>query len=418
MQTDVAIVGGGPGGAATAAYLSRAGISSVIIEKAAFPRFHIGESLTGECGNLLRELGLEEEMAAMGNPVKYGVRVIGPSGANSFWIPVKKRVPGVGLQDGFTWQVRRSDFDRVLLDKARSTGATVLSGRALAPMATGDGGVGGVRVHLEGGEEVDVESAVVVDASGQHTFLANAGITSRKDRGNYDRQIAIYSHFSGVRRDAGDAAGNTLIFFQKPHHWAWSIPIDGKTDSIGVVVPSAYYRSTGESKRDFLVREMAALNPDLASRVAGATLVEEVRASSNYSYHVREFSGRGWLCVGDSHRFIDPIFSFGVHLSISEAKMAAAAIERYLGGEGAGQDRPFLAYEQAAERGTDVFQSVLDGFWENNLAFAVLVHERYPEDFIDMFAGLVYVEHEYEGLRAIRKVLARTRGQHQQPVAG
>lgn len=411
MDTDVAIVGGGPGGASTAAFLGRAGISSVIIERQPFPRFHIGESLTGECGNLLRELGLEDQMASMGNPIKHGVRVVGPSGANSFWIPVMKRVPGVGLQEGFTWQVRRSEFDRILLDKAAEEGSHRLGGRALAPLLADDGSVEGVRVELDGGDEVDIAAKVVVDASGQHTFLANAGVTGTKDRGNYSRQIALYSHFSGARRDPGEAAGNTLIFFQQPHHWAWSIPIDDHTDSIGVVVPSAYYRSTGESKREFLLREMAELNPNLTERVGEVEMVEEARASSNFSYHIKRFSGQGWLCVGDAHRFIDPIFSFGVHISMAEGKLAAAAIEAHLAGDGPGGERPFAEFERTAERGLDVFQSLLDGFWENNLAFSVLVHERYPEDFIDMFAGRVYVEEEYPGLRAIRNVLARSRGE-------
>lgn len=409
MRTDVAIVGGGPGGAAAAVYLGKAGISSVIIEKQPFPRFHIGESLTGECGNLLREMGLGNEMSSMGNPIKHGVRVIGPSGANSFWIPVKKRVPDVGLEDSFTWQVRRSDFDRMLLDKAIEAGSTPLAGRAVAPLIGDDGAVRGVTVELEGGGSTDVKSEVVVDASGQHTFLANAGVASRKDRGNYDRQIALYSHFTGARRDAGDAAGNTLIFSQRPHHWAWFIPVNDDVTSIGVVVPSEYFRSKGESRKDFLLREMGSLNPDLTARVGGVGMVEDVHANSNYSYHVKEFSGRGWLCVGDSHRFIDPIFSFGVHISMAEGKMAAGAIAQYLTHADRAAARPFAGYEQIAERGIDVFQSLVDGFWESNLAFPILVHQRYPEDFIDMFAGRVYVEEEYEGLRAVRKVLARSR---------
>lgn len=299
----------------------------------------------------------------------------------------------------------------MMLDKAVEGGSTPLSGRAVAPLMDDDQRVRGVRVEFEGGEMVDVESEVVIDASGLHTFLANAGVTSRKERGNYDRQLALYSHFTGARRDPGDDSGNTLIFFQRPHHWAWFIPIDDQVDSIGVVVPSEYFQSKGESKRDFLLREMGSLNPDLTARVGEVEVVEDVHASSNYSYHVKEFSGRGWLCVGDAHRFIDPTFSFGVHISMAEAKMAADAIERYLAGEGREVDRPFADFERAAERGIDVFQSLLDGFWENNLAFSILVHQRYPEDFIDMFAGRVDVDHEYDGLRAVRKVLARRRGE-------
>jgi ribulose 1,5-bisphosphate synthetase/thiazole synthase len=47
MKTDVLIIGGGPGSAATAMFLVRQGIKPIILEQEAFPRYHIGESLTG-----------------------------------------------------------------------------------------------------------------------------------------------------------------------------------------------------------------------------------------------------------------------------------------------------------------------------------------------------------------------------------
>ena len=73
MKTEVAIVGGGPGGSAAAMFLSQIGLRVVLIEKTESPRYHIGESLTGECGNCLRALGLEQEMTAHRHPVKFGV---------------------------------------------------------------------------------------------------------------------------------------------------------------------------------------------------------------------------------------------------------------------------------------------------------------------------------------------------------
>ena len=63
MKTDVLIIGGGPGGSAMAMFLIREGIKPIILEQEEFPRFHIGESLTGEAGQVLRRLGFEDEMA-------------------------------------------------------------------------------------------------------------------------------------------------------------------------------------------------------------------------------------------------------------------------------------------------------------------------------------------------------------------
>ena len=91
MKTDVLIVGGGPGGAVSAMFLLREGIKPVILEQEEFPRFHIGESMTGEAGQVLRRLGFEDKMRAAGYPVKHGVKVYGADGMNSWFIPVFAR---------------------------------------------------------------------------------------------------------------------------------------------------------------------------------------------------------------------------------------------------------------------------------------------------------------------------------------
>ena len=87
IKTDVLIIGGGPGGAAAAMFLTREGIKPIVLEQETFPRFHIGESMTGEAGQLLRRLGLEEKMLSANYPVKHGVRVYGSDGTNACSFP-------------------------------------------------------------------------------------------------------------------------------------------------------------------------------------------------------------------------------------------------------------------------------------------------------------------------------------------
>ena len=48
IKTDVLVIGGGPGGTAAAMFLIREGIKPIVLEQETFPRFHIGESMTGE----------------------------------------------------------------------------------------------------------------------------------------------------------------------------------------------------------------------------------------------------------------------------------------------------------------------------------------------------------------------------------
>jgi flavin-dependent dehydrogenase len=411
MKThDVVVVGAGPAGAASALYLLKAGLKPVIVEQESFPRYHIGESLTGECGNCLRELGLEAQMQSVGWPVKYGVTVYGAEARNSFWVPVQKRNHENQLESTSTWQVRRSDFDRMLLGTALERGAELVTGRALQPIVEGDR-VTGLTYQTSAGAVHDLHGNVLIDASGQATFLASkSSLTSPKERGRYDRQIAIFTQVTGARRDAGDAAGNTLIFTRQPYHWSWFIPLDDAVTSVGVVVPADYFKAQNVSPEEFLRKELYVLNPELARRMDGVAFVEPVRTISNYSYQIREFTGKGYLCVGDAHRFIDPIFSFGVYFAIKEASMAAHAVQQVLGSASESVGNPFAAYQALVERGQDAIQDLLDCFWLHPLVFMIFAHYQHREGVIDLFAGRIYSADAAQSpaLQAIRSRLRKS----------
>lgn len=202
---------------------------------------------------------------------------------------------------------------------------------------------------------------------------------------------------------------DVLIIYQSKYHWVWFIPIDEEIVSVGVVIPSAYFVAKGESKHNFLVRELHAINPELKRRLPEIKLVEDVHVIPNYSYQVKNFCGKGFLCIGDAHRFVDPIFSFGLSGALREAQFAAPAVAAYLAGEGRDQANPFAQHQLFCEKGIDVLEDTIDTFWEHPLAFALCVHERYRGQMIDMFAGRVY-EHEHQPLPALhsfRRLLNR-----------
>jgi flavin-dependent dehydrogenase len=277
VKTDVVIVGGGPAGAASAMSLTRLGIRSVIVERSAFPRYHVGESMTGECAGIL---GLDDRMRRAGHPMKQGVKVFGGSRRHSWWVPVMARDAAGGFREQSTWQVRRSDFDSMMLDEAIARGATLVNGKAVKPLSDG-GAVRGVRVRTAREKPLDIAAQVLLDCSGQATFLANAGVTGGKYLGNYDRQIALFSQMTGAIRDDGSSRNahrdNTLIFYQKKFHWAWFIPLDADVVSVGVVTPAAYFLEAGESKSDFLVRELRTIHPELARRIPEVRLDRHLR---------------------------------------------------------------------------------------------------------------------------------------------
>ena len=412
MKENVVIVGGGPGGAAAAMFLLREGIQPLILESETFPRYHIGESLTGAGGKVLRDLGLADEMYRRKYPTKQGVKVYGQSKQGTWFVPVTGRDENWKLFDWDTWQVRRSDFDKMMLDEAVKRGARVMRAKALKPVVSGDGTVRGVQVRMSDGGVQQIESELLLDCSGQATWLANAGgVTGPKYLGAYDKQIAIFSQVHGALRDNGGTRethkDNTLILYRQKYHWAWFIPLDEDVVSVGVVIPSAYFLEKKESKRDFYLRELREMHPELSRRIPEIKLMEDVHVIPNYSYQVNQFCGKGFICLGDAHRFLDPIFSFGLTVAMREAQFMAPLAKAYLNGAQRDAANPFAEYQLFCEKGIDILEDVLDSFWENPLAFAYFVHARYTDHMTDMFAGRIYERQPSPALHGFRDLLKR-----------
>ena len=136
----------------------------------------------------------------------------------------------------------------------------------------------------------------------------------------------------------------------------------------------------------------------------------------NYSYQVRRFCGKGFICVGDAHRFIDPIFSFGLSATMREAEFAIPHLVSYLKGERREDENPFAEHMLFCEQGIDNLEDMVDLFWEQPFAFATFVHQRYRGELIDCFAGRVYAceNQPSTAILTFRKMLKRERGYEHQ----
>lgn len=330
MKYDVIIIGGGPGGASTAIYLRKKGWKVALFEKEFFPRDHVGESLIPFTYYKLQEMGVLEEVMKTSTK-KPGVNFVDADGVRqSVWC--FDRI----LQDGaeMSMHTLRAPFDHALLRKAAQDGADVVEGATVRSADLSDPQSVSVRVAMPDGSEQNATAKFLVDASGQHSFLAGK-LGSRKPYEGLDR-IALFTHWVNTKYDAALASGLIKIVYLGGEKlgWLWVIPVGRNHLSIGVTLNNAYVRGQkkilGENWKEELYRREIAEAVNLRPVLEGADIEHAVQVIGDYSFSVEKKYGQNYVHVGDSGAFLDPIFSSGIYVAMEVAERSARCIDLQL----------------------------------------------------------------------------------------
>ena len=346
QNCEVFVIGGGPGGSTISALLAQRGRDVVVCDKDRHPRFHIGESLLPQNLALFETLGVAEEVASIGM-VKRGAEFNSPDHEHrttfDFASAFDKRWP-------HAYQVRRSEFDHVLIENARSKGAKVHQGARVRSVEFTAEGPAVVDVEHDDGSRSRWRAQFLVDASGRDTFLAN--VLGFKRKNPKHNSAALYAHFTGAHRLEGAAEGNISVFWFA-HGWFWLIPLRDGTTSVGAVCWPYYMKSRKSDPTTFLL-ETIALCPELAARLEHAQLTGPATATGNYSYECTRMAGGRYLMIGDAWAFVDPVFSSGVYLAMNSAALGADVVEGVLR-DPAAAPRLYAQFERRIRRGVKTF---------------------------------------------------------------
>ena len=352
------MIGGGPAGSAFAGIAARHApdASIVVLEKARFPRWRIGESTIPVANTVLRELGVYDQLYNGGAVKKVGITFVWGADRvpwNADYLRIRgeseqqlgpqrtidvlgqdlssfsdrfepSRMPFVGFN------VERSRFDQLLLERARELGAECREGVSVTEILRDHGVVCGVRYRDDQGTEGIIDTPFVLDASGLSALLTRGQRVRDPQMNNF----AVYGYFSGAEWKStlsGTREATTVFIASVPLGWIWYFPIGADLMSVGFVTHRRHFRDALAGRDpELLYREALDSCPEIKDLLTRATLRDDilpqqkrVGVTQDWSSWADSAVGPGWAAAGDAAVFVDPILSSGVTLALQSGHRAA-----------------------------------------------------------------------------------------------
>jgi flavin-dependent dehydrogenase len=305
---DVVVVGGGPAGLAVAGALAQRGRRVALFERDDYASPRVGESLGGEVGPLLAELGAS---GVVGDFLSAQVPFRELRSAWGSDVLEERHSIVHPLGEGV--HVDRARFDARLAEWAESVGVSVRCGVGRCAVTQGDSGI---RVTPERG--AFAEGRVFVDASGRGA-PAGRNLGSRRWLA-CDRQVALVTRLAGADR------GTELLLEAAEDGWWYSVPQPDSSLVVVLVTDADLVPAGGRAMLHRRHAESLARTTHTAARTRGlrADAIRVVRAESGFLLPSHDGA---WWAVGDAAMAVDPLAGNGVARALRSARDVASAIE-------------------------------------------------------------------------------------------
>ena len=358
---DVLIIGAGPAGCAAARTLAQCGHQTILVDRPAGSRSALAESVPPSANRLLVELGMKNAVEAarfhpwLGNTV--------------WWGSDEPRVePFATGESGY--QVERERFDAVLRNEAAKAGAQIVSGTARAAGALEHQRALRTHVARPGSQGRDpdepFEAKIILDCSGRAGVIARQGL--RQAEASH-RTVALVGVWRAKTPWPAQQKGHTLVAAHADG-WAWSVPTSDDVRYFTVMVDPERSRLTkGVPSLDVYLAELRKVTP-FVPWLESADLIDGPWGADASLYSTSQYSGPGFLLVGDAGSFIDPLSSFGVKKALASGWLAAITANTIL-------TMPAMADEARAfyERNE---REVVDSFRRQTADFASRANHEHP----------------------------------------
>jgi menaquinone-9 beta-reductase len=337
---EVAIVGGGPGGASCAAFCAAAGLRTAIFEREKFPREKVcGDCINPTCWPILRRLDVAERVRASPHGRLDWVDFIGIDG---------NRVT-VALPSGEDAEiaVKRSFFDQFLLERARELGATIFESATVTALTSPDPRHDHWQISLE---DRIIKSRSLVAADGRNSTVARlCGLLPRPAR----ERVALQTHLP-LPPDFGDR----VVLEFRPEGYSGQAPVgDGQLNLCLVSVPKQIASLRAWAEKRF------GISPDHSWRTITPLTREPISPAQPSLFF-----------VGDSARVVEPFTGEGIYYALASGELAAKAIAlQHEGGNAADVAVAYGAAHAQLYRGR---------LWINRLARTAVLSPRIASAFL------------------------------------
>ncbi|KAJ7447907.1 hypothetical protein B0H11DRAFT_2056992 [Mycena galericulata] len=333
-KTTVLVIGGGPAGSYSASVLARHGIDVTILEGAKFPRYHIGESLLASTNYFLEYIGAREKVMAHGFVKKPGA---------SF--KLRRDFPPVYTNfidhstGNHALNVNRAEYDDILFRHAGSQGAKVFDEHKVTSLRfsaeDSDRPIAAEWSHKAGNKGV-IKFDYLIDASGRYGVLSDKYHKDRKMTQSL-KNFAIWGYWKGNYKYGQGTDREGAPFLEGLHDhtgWAWFIPINDDTVSIGACIHEKYMKEKKAGKTQEEVYHDIFSQLDMVNDAKAESVLvpnkedgsSPVYMASDFSYLAENIGAKNYRLAGDAAAFIDPFFSNGVHIAFVGSLSAALSI--------------------------------------------------------------------------------------------
>lgn len=354
---DVLVIGAGPSGCVSSAYLHNNGAKVKVVEKTKFPRLVVGESLIPRVMDHFYEAGLFEALDSQGFEKKLGARFMRGDEVCIFDFSNK-----FGEGWDWTWQVPRADFDKVLADEVIRKGVDLeFETEVISVEFNGSDSI--TTVKNKDGETKEIHAKFIIDSSGYGRVLPR--LLDLEKPSKLSPHSAIFAHVEDINREEG--VEGTLISFDiiETEVWLWVIPFSNGNTSVGIVGPTEYIDQLSENGDTAeALRKAISLSDYYVKRFGDVDFLFEPRHLKDYSCSVKKLFGDGFALTGNASEFLDPVFSSGMAFATESGMLSAKLALRQLNGETIDWQKEYSDY---IFYGVNVFTTYVKEWYTGNL---------------------------------------------------